>query len=80
MQGVTIGKNITGKRPVIGDNVIIYPNSVVFGDIVIGSDVMIGAGSVINKNVPNGVVVVGNPFKVIKGVSNIKEAEEKKRL
>lgn len=65
MQGATIGKNIDGGQPVIGDNVKIFPNTVVFGDINIGDNVMIGAGSLINKDVPQNAVVVGNPFRII---------------
>jgi sugar O-acyltransferase (sialic acid O-acetyltransferase NeuD family) len=34
--------------------------------IFIGSDVVVGAGSVIVKNVPNGVTVVGNPAVILK--------------
>lgn len=66
LQGVTIGKNTDGGLPTIGDNVIIYPNSVVFGNINIGNNVIIGAGSVVNKDVPDNAVAVGNPFRIIK--------------
>lgn len=65
LQGVTIGKNIDGGLPTIGDNVIIYPNAVVFGKINIGNGVMIGAGSLINKDVPENVAAVGNPFRIV---------------
>ena len=36
--------------------------------VTIGDNVTIGAGSVVVKDVPSGVVVVGNPAKVIKKV------------
>lgn len=65
LQGVTIGKDIRGKRPTIGDNVIIFPNSVAFGEIYIGDNATIGAGSLINKDIPNGSVAVGNPFRIL---------------
>lgn len=43
----------------IGDSAIILPNT------SIGPDSIIGAGSVVNKVVPPGVVVAGNPARVI---------------
>lgn len=53
------------QRPWIGDNVFIGANVVIFGDIKIGNNVTIGAGSVINKDVPDNAVVVGNPMKIV---------------
>lgn len=35
------------------------------GSIVIGNNVIIGAGSLVNKNIPDGVIAVGVPCKVI---------------
>ena len=57
LQGVTIGDNHEGARPVIGDNVVIYPNAVVVGGITIGNNVYIGAGSFVNYDVPDGGTV-----------------------
>jgi maltose O-acetyltransferase len=34
--------------------------------VTIGNGVTIGAGSVVTKNVPDNVVVAGNPAKIIK--------------
>jgi len=58
-----------GKRAYIGMNSIILPG------ISIGDDAIIGAGSVVTRNVDAGMVVAGNPAKVI---SN-SEAVDKKR-
>lgn len=63
-QNVTIGQK-QDKYPVIGDGCIIYPNSVIFGDVVVGNNSVIGAGTIVNKNVPDNSVVVGNPMKII---------------
>lgn len=46
--------------------------SVVLPGKVIGKDSLVGAGSVVNKNVPPGKVVVGNPCKEIGETVNIK--------
>ena len=69
--GVTIGKgrpsDIDGSivDPTFGDNVEVMSGAIVFGGISIGNNVTIGAGSVVNKNVPDNCVVVGNPMRII---------------
>ncbi|MEM6314435.1 MAG: DapH/DapD/GlmU-related protein, partial [Planctomycetota bacterium] len=50
----------------IGDRVWIGGNAVVLPGVSIGSDTTIGAGSVVTKDVPAGVVAVGNPCRVIR--------------
>lgn len=52
--------------PTIGDNVTIGANVVIIGAINIGNNVIIGAGAVVTKSVPDSVVVVGNPARIIK--------------
>lgn len=46
----------------IGANATILPG------VRIGRNSMIGAGSVVTKDIPEGVIVIGNPAKVIKTV------------
>lgn len=53
----------------IGDHVFIGVNTVVMRNVTIGSNSIIGAGSVVNKDIPEGVVAVGNPIKIIKKIS-----------
>ena len=55
--------------PVIGNNVDIGSNVCIIGPITIGNNVKIGAGSVVIKNVPDNVIVVGNPARIIKTTS-----------
>ena len=43
--------------------------------VTIGSNTIIGAGSVVNKNIPEGVIAAGNPCKVIREIT---EADKKK--
>ena len=54
----------------IGKNCFIAPNSIILPGISIGDQVIVGAGSVVTKDVPNNVVVAGNPAKIIR--KNIK--------
>ena len=35
-------------------------------DVTIGNNVVIGAGSVVTKDIPDNVIAVGNPCRVIK--------------
>ena len=58
---------LTSAKPVtIGDNVWIGGNSIIFPGVKIGNNVTIGAGSVVNKDVPDNVLAMGNPCKVVK--------------
>ena len=62
----TMGNKAAGSGyPVIGNNVNIGSNVCILGDITIGDNVIIGAGSIVVKSVPSGVIVAGNPAKVI---------------
>ena len=59
-------KGINGKAPIVGDNVTIWAGVSVIGDVHLGNNVEIGANSVVVKNVPDKVVVVGIPAKILK--------------
>jgi maltose O-acetyltransferase len=52
----------------IGNNVWLGGGVTVCPGVSIGSNVTIGAGSVVTKNIPDNVVAVGNPCRVIKRV------------
>ena len=52
----------------IGNNVWISGNVVVLPGVTIGDNVVIGAGSVVTKDIPNGVVAAGNPCRIIKRI------------
>lgn len=62
-QQVTIGanehKSNPKKAPQIGNHVYIGAGAKILGDIVIGDNVRIGANSVVTKNVPDNMTVVG---------------------
>lgn len=50
---------------VIEDNVIIFVNSIIYPGVKIGRNSIVGAGSVVMKDVPPNVVVLGNPARVV---------------
>lgn len=55
---VTIGKNCW-----IGAGAIIVPG------ITIGDNVVVGAGSIVTKDLPSGVLAVGNPCRVLREIN-----------
>ena len=53
----------------VGDNVWIGANVSVLPGVSIGSDTIIGAGSVVNKDIPDGVIAAGVPCRVIRRIT-----------
>lgn len=54
----------------IHNNVWIGSGAIVLPGVTIGENSVIGAGSVVTKDVEPGVVVVGNPARVVKTIPN----------
>ena len=69
-QGLEYGYPIT-----VGDNVWIGASVTVLPGVTIGSNTVIGAGSVVNRDIPDGVVAVGNPCRVLRKITE----EDKKK-
>lgn len=59
-----------GKPVTIGHNVWIGGRAVINPGVTIGNNVVVASGAVVTKNVPDNVVVGGNPAKVIKQIDN----------
>lgn len=57
-----------GKSVNIGDNVWIGGRAVINPGVNIGNNVVIASGAVVTKDVPDNVVVGGNPAKIIKRI------------
>ncbi len=57
---------------IIGDNVFVGAYSIILPNVVIGNNVIIGSGSIVTKNIPDNVVVAGNPAKVISTIDEYK--------
>ena len=56
------------KPVTVGKNVWIGSNSTICPGVTIGDNAVIGAGSVVTKDVPENMVAVGVPAKVIKSI------------
>lgn len=54
----------------IGDNVWICGGVSIVGGVTIGKNSIIGAGSVVTKDVPEGVLAVGNPARVLRKITD----------
>ena len=59
----------------IGNNVWIGANVTILPGVTIGDDTVIVAGSVVNRDIPSGVIAVGNPSRAIRKIT---EAEKEK--
>lgn len=53
----------------VGDDVWFGAGVTVVPGVTIGSNVVIGAGSVVTKDIPDNVVAVGNPCKVVRPIT-----------
>ena len=54
----------------VGDNVWIGGGVKVMPGVTIGSNVVIGGGSVVTKDIPDNVVAVGNPCRVLRAITD----------
>ena len=50
----------------VGNNVWIGGGAIIMPGVTIGDNSVIGAGSVVTKNIPDNVVAVGNPCRVLR--------------
>ena len=53
----------------IGDNVWIGSGVQIVPGVTIGNNAVIGAGSVVTRDIPDNVVAVGNPCRVLRAIS-----------
>lgn len=70
-RNVIIAQNVTvagrdGKAPLIEDWCYLGANSVVLGGVRLGKNSYVGALTFVNKDVPDGAVVIGIPAKVLR--------------
>ena len=53
----------------VGDNVWIGGGVKVMPGVTIGNNVVIGSGSIVTKDIPNDVIAVGNPCRVLRKIT-----------
>ena len=58
-----------GKPVTIGNSVWIGGNTVINPGVSIGNNVVIGSGSVVTKDIPDNVIAVGNPCRVLREIN-----------
>lgn len=70
-RNVTIGHNAIIHACTINDNVLIGMGSIILDGAVIGKNTIVGAGTLVppNKHIPEGVLVIGSPCKVVRELS-----------
>lgn len=59
-----------GIAVTIGDNVWVGGSVIINPGVKIGNNVVIGSGSVVTKDIPDNVIAVGNPCKVIREITD----------
>lgn len=64
-QGLEFARGIT-----IGNNVWIGASAVILPGVTIGDNSMIAAGSVVNRDIPPGMVAAGNPCRVLRPIND----------
>jgi len=57
-----------GKPVTIGDDVWVGGGAIILPGVTIGSRAVIGAGSVVTRDVPDGVFAAGNPCRVVREI------------
>ena len=74
-EGLEFGAPVT-----IGNNVWIGGSAVINPGVTIGDNVVIGSGSVVTKDIPDNVIAVGNPCRILREITQEdREYWEKKK-
>ena len=69
------------KHPPIGEFQVtiikeyaqIFANATILPEVTIGKNAIVGAGTLVTKDVPDEMLVIGNPGKIIKSIRDIKD-------
>jgi len=55
----------TLERTIVGPRAAIGANATVLGGVTIGEGAMIGAGAVVTRDIPAGMLAIGNPARIV---------------
>ena len=69
-----------GKPIHIGKNVWLGGDVKVLAGVTIGDNTIIGTGSIVTKDILSNVIAVGNPYKVIREITDKDKTEYSKRM
>ena len=69
-----------GKPIHIGNNVWLGGDVKVLHGVTIGDNTIIGAGSIVTKDIPDNVIAVGNPCKVIRKITEEDKTDYLERM
>ena len=61
----------------IGNYVYIGTNALIMPGVTIGDNVLVAAGSIVTKSIPSGMVVAGNPARIICTIEEFYERNKK---
>ncbi len=64
--GTVLGSTNPESRPIVGDYVSFMPGAKAYGAITIGNNVFVASNAVVTKDIPNNVIVVGIPARILK--------------
>jgi maltose O-acetyltransferase len=59
-----------GRPITVGDNVWLGGGAIVCPGVTIGDDTVVGAGAVVTRDLPAGVVALGNPARVLRSIGD----------
>lgn len=76
-ENVTVGHNAVVHGCRVGNNVLIGMGAVILDGAEIGDDCLIGAATLIpqRKRIPAGSLVFGNPFRIVRALTEAEKAE-----
>jgi maltose O-acetyltransferase len=60
----------SGEPITLGDNVWLGGGAIVCPGVSIGDDTVVGAGAVVTRDLPAGVLAVGNPARVVRSLAD----------
>lgn len=63
-----VRRNVYAKPIVVGHGVWIGAGAVILPGVTIGEHAVVGAGAIVTKDLPAGVIVAGNPARIVRSI------------